>query len=145
MMWKEFEEIAGYEVSYEDYHNIIEPMYMAIPEGISKAEFVKMLNKKRFALPDPKALLREMRKEAKHLYEICGLCSDYESEKRLDKLAKEYAKRKYGIDWVYDSKAYVFFLKGYEYPEVKRGCTYPKILVIGRLESGDFERTELVK
>lgn len=43
MMWKEFEEIAGYEVSYEDYSKVIEPMYMAMPDSISKSEFVKML------------------------------------------------------------------------------------------------------
>ena len=29
MMHKEFEEIAGIEVTAEDYNNIIEPMYMA--------------------------------------------------------------------------------------------------------------------
>lgn len=144
MMWEEFEKIAGYEVSYEDYHNIIEPMYMAIPEGISKAEFVKMINKKYFALPDPKAILNEMRKYANRLQMICGLSSDYESEKQLQILAYEYAQRKYGIDWAHDSKAYIFFLKGYEYPEVKRGCTYPKTLVIGRGDI-EYERTELVK
>ena len=42
MMWKEFEEIAGYEVSYEDYANVIEPMYMATE--LSKREFVKCLD-----------------------------------------------------------------------------------------------------
>lgn len=30
MMKHEFEKIAGYEVTNEDYNNIIEPMYMAI-------------------------------------------------------------------------------------------------------------------
>ena len=30
MMKHEFEQIAGYEVTWEDYTNIIEPMYMAI-------------------------------------------------------------------------------------------------------------------
>ena len=50
----EFEQIAGYEVSDNDYYNIIEPMYLAVPENITKTEFVKMLNKKRFALPKEK-------------------------------------------------------------------------------------------
>lgn len=46
MMHKEFEEIAGIEVSFEDYTNIIEPMYMAA--NMSKFEFVKTLNLKFF-------------------------------------------------------------------------------------------------
>lgn len=35
MMHHEFERIAGYEVSYEDYTNIIEPMYMATDTSAS--------------------------------------------------------------------------------------------------------------
>ena len=145
MMWKEFEEIAGYEVSFEDYNNIIEPMYMAIPEEISKQEFVKMLDKERFALPTPAKLMREIKKEAKHLFNICGHTSDFESELRMDRAAKTYANRKYGLDWANDSKAYVYFLNEYEYPEIQRGCTYPKTLVIGREGVGEFERINLVK
>ena len=30
MMYEEFEKLAGYEVSYEDYVNVIEPMYTAV-------------------------------------------------------------------------------------------------------------------
>lgn len=48
MMKHEFERIAGYEVSAEDYNNIIEPMYMAT--DLSKEEFVKTISKKRFAV-----------------------------------------------------------------------------------------------
>ena len=48
MMKHEFEEIAGYEVSREDYDNIIEPMYMAT--NLTKQEFVKTISKKRFAV-----------------------------------------------------------------------------------------------
>lgn len=48
MMKHEFEELAGYEVSVEDYNNIIEPMYMAT--NLSKTEFVKTISKKRFAV-----------------------------------------------------------------------------------------------
>ena len=144
MMWKEFEEIAGYEVSYDDYSKIIEPMYMAIPDGISKQEFVKMLDKKRFALPTPASLMKKVKKEAVHLYEICGRYTDFESEQRIEKLAKEYAKRKYGLDWTNDSNVYVFFIPGYEYPEVQRGCTYKKELVIGKIGCGDYERVKLV-
>ena len=57
MMHKEFEAIAGYEVSYEDFINIIEPMYMAT--NLSKQEFVKTLNKKFFTdrMPKPETKL----------------------------------------------------------------------------------------
>lgn len=46
MMKHEFETLAGYEVSREDYDNIIEPMYMAT--NLSKQDFVKTISKKRF-------------------------------------------------------------------------------------------------
>lgn len=144
MMYQEFEEIAGYEVSYEDYTNIIEPMYMALPDNVSKQQFVKMLDKKAFALPTKKEMVKEMKKIANHLYDICGHCSDFESEQKLDALAKKYAKRFFGLDWTNDIKAYVYFNKGYEYPEIQRGCSYPQELVIGRNYT-DFERIVLVK
>lgn len=144
MMWKEFEEIAGYEVSYETYHNVIEPMYMAIPEGISKQQFVKMLNKKEFALPTAQSYMKIVKAEAKHLFEICGHCSDYKSEERMENAAKDYAKRKYGLDWWNDSDVYCYFNHEYEYPMLKRGCTYPVELVIGRGNS-EYERVRLIK
>lgn len=142
MMWKEFEELAGYEVSFEDYNNIIEPMYMAT--NLSKKEFIETLNKKRFALPTKREMLAAMRKEANHLFEICGRYGDFESEQRLDRLAKQYAKRVWGLNWSDDMEAYVYFLKEYEYPELGRGCTYPKTLVIGR-GNREYERITLVK
>lgn len=46
MMKQEFEALAGYKVSTEDYNNIIEPMYMAT--DLSKQEFVKTINRKAF-------------------------------------------------------------------------------------------------
>ena len=60
MMHKEFEELAGIEVSYEDYTNIIEPMYMAT--NMSKREFVKTLNLKFFKdrMPKPEKNIKRM-------------------------------------------------------------------------------------
>ena len=46
MMKHEFEELAGYKVSSEDYDRIIEPMYMAT--NLSKQDFVKCIDRKRF-------------------------------------------------------------------------------------------------
>lgn len=144
MMWKEFEEIAGYEVSFETYDKVIEPMYMALPDNITKQQFVKMLDKKAFALPTAQSYMRVIKKEAKHLDEICGRYSDYESEQRMDKAAKDYAKRKYGLDWVNDSEVYCYFNREYEFPEIGRGCTHPVELVIGR-GNREYERIRLIK
>lgn len=143
-MKKEFEALAGYEVSFEDYNNIIEPMYMALPDNITKQDFVKMIDKKRFALPTAEELLREIKKEANHLAHICGRYTDYESEHRMEKAAHLYANRKFGLDWVNDTEAYCYFIKEYEYPAIGRGCTYPVTLVIGR-GSHEYARITLVK
>lgn len=53
MMKQEFERIAGYEVSMEDYNNIIEPMYMAT--NLDKYEFVKVVDKNRFEVKKQKS------------------------------------------------------------------------------------------
>ena len=91
MMWKEFETLAGYEVSYEDYANIIEPMYMAT--DLSKQDFIKCIDRKRFAVVPrtEKDVIREMKKEVKKLFEIWGLRRDHETESKLEELAREYA------------------------------------------------------
>ena len=60
MMKHEFEALAGYEVSFEDYNRVIEPMYMATE--LSKEDFVKCIDRKRFALPTKAELLAAMRK-----------------------------------------------------------------------------------
>lgn len=142
MMWSEFEELAGYEVSYETYSKVIEPMYMALPENITKQQFVKMLDKKAFALPTKRQVVNQMKKIANHLYEICGHYEDFEAKREIERIAKEYAKRFYGLDWVNDSKAYVFFNHGYEYDNM-RGCSYPRELVIGKGYT-EYERITLV-
>lgn len=126
MMQYEFEELAGYEVSTKDYNDIIEPMYMAV--NLSKAEFVKIIDKKRFALKTERQLVNMMKKEAAHLEAILGKWTDYESADRLNGLASEYVNRFYrGFDW--------FFHKEYEYAG-HRGCSYPSKLVICSSKTG---------
>lgn len=144
MMHKEFEEIAGYEVSYEDYTNIIEPMYMAT--NLSKQEFVKVIDKKRFALPTKGQIVKQMKKIANEIFEGCGLTTYHKEEAELEKIAKQYAKRFYGLDWVNDIKSYVYFNKECAYCGYKmdRGCSFPSELVIGR-DGCDYERIVLVK
>jgi len=95
MMKFEFEQIAGYEVSTHDYIQIIEPMYMA--SSLSKEEFVKTLNKKRFALKPLKSYIKEMKKLAKELKESCTHYTDYDKKEKLDSIIKEYIQRKYTI------------------------------------------------
>lgn len=141
MMKQEFEALAGYEVSFQDYNEIIEPMYMAT--NLSKQDFVKCIDRKRFALPTKKEIVRAMKKEATHLYEICGRYTDFESKDRLEATAKAYAKRFHGIDWAADVTAWVYFIDGYEIEYLKCGCTYPKELVIGR-GGRELERITLV-
>lgn len=53
MLKHEFETLAGYEVSNEDYTTVIEPMYMAT--DLSKSEFVKVIDRKRFELKKEKS------------------------------------------------------------------------------------------
>ena len=57
MMWEEFEKLAGYSVTYEDYINVIEPMYMAT--NLNKQDFVECLNPKRFSLEYRRKMLRK--------------------------------------------------------------------------------------
>ena len=120
MMKHEFEELAGYEVSNSDYDNIIEPMYMAT--NLTKAEFVKVIDKKRFALRTEKQLINCMRKEAKHLAETCHYYTDFESKERLQVLIDEYMARFCSLLWSYIHDEY-------EYPNY-RGCSFPQSLVI---------------
>ncbi len=144
MMWEEFEKIAGYEVTYDDYHDVIEPMYMAT--SLSKQEFVKCLDYKRFSLNYRKQqMLKEMRKIAQGIFDGCGLRTYHDEEHELEKIAKQYAKLFHGIDWVNDMKSYVFFTHRYAYCGVEqdRGCSYPKELVIGR-DNVEYARIKLV-
>lgn len=142
MMKNEFEELAGYEVTNDDYNNIIEPMYMATK--MTKQEFVRCIDKKRFALPTKAQMRTEMKKIAHHLFEICGRYTDFESEKELDRLVRKYAARFHGIDWEHDTTTWVIIDKGYEFGVIGRGCTYPKTIVIGK-GNYEYERIELVK
>lgn len=144
MMWNEFEEIAGYEVSYDDYTNILEPMYNATE--LSKQEFVKVIDRRRFDLKYRKRqMVKEMKRIAQGIWDGCGLRTYSEEEGELTKLAKKYAADFHRIDWVNDIETYVFFNRRYAYCGVPqdRGCSCPVELVIGRGDT-DYERIALV-
>lgn len=95
MMKSEFERLAGYEVSHEDYTKIIEPMYMAI--SLSKAEFVKLLDPKRFSLEYKRkqrknGLVKRMKELAAQMKAEAGHASAVETFEELHELAKTYTK-----------------------------------------------------
>ena len=143
MMQHEFETLAGYKVSSVDYKNIIEPMYMALPDRIGKEEFVKMIDKKYFALPSKETMIRKMKLYARSIKEDCEHSSMNELRDKLDRLAKQYAKIIHGLDWVNDFKAYAFFNVEFTGPNM-RGCSYPVELVIGHEDLGEMERIKLI-
>ena len=117
MMKEEFERIAGYEVTFEDYHNIIEPMYLAT--DMNKQEFVKCICKKRFALRPLKSIVKEMKKLAAQLEETCAHYTDYDTKQRIEDMAREYVYRKYGMGFSFGV-----------HEEMKWSCYYPKSIEI---------------
>ena len=125
MMKHEFEALAGYEVTAEDYNSIIEPMYMAT--DLTKEDFVKTINKKCFAVKPLAKMVKEMKAQAKHLKETCNHYTDYEGEDALEAVLAEYISRKYpGQDMGH------FINRAYTISD-NRGCTYPhEVQIYGR-------------
>lgn len=133
MMKHEFEAIAGYEVSNEDYNNIIEPMYMAT--NLNKQDFVKCIDKKRFALKTQKQLLNEAKKISEQLKETCEHFTDFETEKKFDGIVEELQER-FGGYWRTSRKN--CYCEG-------RGCTFPSVIVHYDYNYNVIERFELSK
>lgn len=138
MMKYEFEALAGYEVSNEDYNNIIEPMYMAT--NMSKSDFIKCIDKKRFALKPISKIVKEMRQVANKLKETCDHYTDYEAKERLESLVDEYMERKGYI--IAGSKT-----AGYMFNDemTMQKCYYPKsVSIYGFKTYKNIEVIELV-
>lgn len=132
MMKQEFEALAGYEVSIEDYNKIIEPMYMAT--NLSKEEFVKTISKKRFALKPISKIVKEMKKLAEEIKDACTHVYTYDLQEELKTLAREYVSRKYGT--------YATF--GF-HEEMKQSCYFVKsIEIFGAKDYKTIESIELV-
>lgn len=137
MMHKEFEEIAGYEVSYEDYTNIIEPMYMAV--NLSKQQFVKLLDRKQFDLnykkqQYKKQLLKEMKAIAEEMFNLCSRTDTYEQFEALRNKAREYIK------------AFPVWKAPHQEFDIakKNGCSYVKAIVWFDMDQNEVQRIELV-
>ena len=117
MMWKEFEELAGYEVSFKDYSEIIEPMYMAT--NLSKQEFVKVIDRKRFALKTKKQIINRMKKLANSLMETCEHYTDWDAKNEIEALLKEYRERFWDNTYLMTKTSFEHY----------RGCSFPADLV----------------
>lgn len=138
MMWREFEELAGYEVTYEDYSKIIEPMYMAIPESISKQEFVKMIDRKRFDYKakekaEKKSMVKAMKEIAEERAKNCEHFSDYEAEEKLMEIARNYMAKFYPKNLGYHGD-----IERKHWGNLGTSCTYPAELVIYREIKGEW-------
>ena len=115
MMKYEFEQLAGYEVTDEVYDKVIEPMYMSV--DCDKLEFVKMLDKKYFALPTEAELMKQLKSKAQEIFELCGHTVTHEQEDELHKVAIEYCRRFYNS------------IPILEYGE-RLGCSYVKSFTV---------------
>lgn len=91
MMYEEFMNLAGYEVSYSDYTNIIEPMYMAL--DLDKSDFIKCINRKRFELEPLDKIHKRMIKLANQIKDTCTHYTDYEAYDQIESLAENYKNR----------------------------------------------------
>lgn len=129
MMKHEFEALAGYEVTIEDYNKIIEPMYMAT--DLSKEEFAKVINKKRFALKPLPKIEKWMQKIAAHIKETCTHYRDNEAWEELEKAAEEYRKR-IGASSYYISES------------EKWSCWYPSQITFIGMSGGTFQVINLI-
>ena len=143
MMWKEFEELAGCEVSYKTYTEIIEPMYMALPDGIDKRAFIGMLNLDALRLATRSEMVAAMRESARDICEKCGIVSTNTEKEQLHRLADKYASRFYGSDahaWIEEAVGY----SGARLTNTVRGCRFCDVLHIYAQDGAEYERLQLV-
>lgn len=130
MMKQEFEDLTGWSVTDRDFYEIIEPMYMSTT--LTKKEFVKSLNNKRFDVNiKKKELIRKIKRTACMIRKNCDHFVDVENEVMLDKLIKEYSNF---FPWECN---YSSFSDG-----TRQGCSYPREIVIYRTR--DFVTVEKI-
>lgn len=142
MMKEEFERLAGYEVTFEDYSKVIEPMYMATE--LSKQEFVKCIDRKRFDFrakekAEKKAMLKAMREIAKERAQNCDFFCDYEAEDKLMEIAREFMSKFYPENLGYHGD-----VERKHWANLSTGCTYPADLVIYREIRGEWCEEERI-
>ena len=142
MMWEEFERIAGYEVSYEDYTNVIEPMYNAT--NLSKSEFVKVIDRKRFDIrakekAEKKAMVKAMKEIAEERAQNCEFFCNYEAEDKLMEIARNYMDKFFPKNLGYHGD-----IERKHWANMNTGCTYPAELVIYREFRGEWHEEQRI-
>lgn len=89
MLKKEFEKLAGYQVGYEDYCDIIEPMFESV--DIPKEDFAKIINRDCF--DKARIFLNELINKAKAIAEyIKAYSKTTNKEIELEEIAKQIGK-----------------------------------------------------
>ena len=92
MLKSEFEELAGYSVSTEDYYDILEPMYMAT--DLDKKSFVDAVSRKRFEKKKEKSS-ETLILERKIKGEIASLEREIQwNKKRIEFFEKSFSETK---------------------------------------------------
>lgn len=143
MMKHEFEALAGYEVSNDDYNNVIEPMYMAT--NMTKQEFVKVIDRKRFDFrakekAEKKAMIKAMKEIAEERAQNCEHFCDYEAEEKLMQIARNFMEKFFPEKLGYHGDIERKF-----WANTNTGCTYPAELVIYREIRGQWYEEDRIK
>lgn len=81
MMKCEFEQMIGKEVTVETFE-MYEQMYLALPEGVSKQQFVEMLNVR--AIPESPEAIARKEERAKFVAKVKAQIADLETEYELE-------------------------------------------------------------
>ena len=126
MMKCEFETLIGKEVSYETFE-MYESMYSALPENISKVDFVNMLNIK--AIPESEEAIERRKKREEFINDIkdqiAGKKADIkyfeqENERYRSYIAEEESKLeiRFYRDWIRSNNRYIEKLRA-EIKELK--------------------------
>ena len=126
MMKCEFETLIGKEVSYETFE-MYESMYSALPENISKVDFVNMLNIK--AIPESEEAIERRKKREEFINDIkdqiAGKKADIkyfeqENERYRSYIAEEESKLeiRFYRNWIRSNNRYIEKLRA-EIKELK--------------------------
>ena len=126
MMKCEFETLIGKEVSYETFE-MYESMYSALPENISKVDFVNMLNIK--AIPESEEAIERRKKREEFINDIkdqiAGKKADIkyfeqENERYRSYIAEEESKEDIKLyrGWIRGNNRYIEKLRA-EVKELK--------------------------
>lgn len=124
MLKEEFERLAGYKVTDDDYYKIIEPMYIAT--DLNKIEFIRCLNRSKFEhktreqlVEEKERLINEIKNVAFFIYDVkeddcCAYNNGVEVlDDKLDETQKRFDENAH-IVWSNETEEY--YGSGQEYP-----------------------------